>query len=533
ALALVVERERAIKSFKPTAFYQVLAHMPGKDGVSGWKASWIDGTKEGEYFQDKAFAQALADALPSMPLIVSKAESKPVRRPPAPPFTTSSMQMDGARALKVGVEDIMKAAQGLFDAGHITYHRTDSPNLSEEGETLLRDALQSAGLPIIEQPRRWEAKGDAQEAHEAIRPTFDKVPSSAEVAGEDANQRALYQLIRKRALASQMPDAIYQQTSCTLNGGTFHWRDLSRPALFRAVGSVLTDPGWRALYTESEDEGEGKEAEAANPVPKLSVGDKLKAERGEMVSKKTKAPPRYTEATLIKALEDHGVGRPSTYASIIKTLYKRDYMKRKGKAPALYPTELGESVVDALLRFDFAAVDYTREIEESLDKITEGSMNPRVLLEKSYRDLRKTLDEMPQDERNISCPVDGCGGTVRRMESKRQKGRYFWACSNRDAHALLQDDDGKPGAPFAERSASQAPESEGPACPDCGTPTGKFTTGNGHGYFRCPKGHGSWWDDNGALGKAWEPMPAGKGGKSVKKAPEKTGKTATRKRRSA
>ncbi|EGQ60934.1 DNA topoisomerase I, putative, partial [Acidithiobacillus sp. GGI-221] len=101
----------------------------------------------------------------------------------------------------------------------------------------MRGALQSAGLPIIEQPRRWEAKGDAQEAHEAIRPTFDKVLPSAEVAGEDANQRALYQLIRKRALASQMPDAIYQQTSCTLNGGTFHWRDLSRPALFRAVGS--------------------------------------------------------------------------------------------------------------------------------------------------------------------------------------------------------------------------------------------------------------------------------------------------------
>ncbi|MHB8314445.1 MAG: type I DNA topoisomerase [Acidithiobacillus ferrivorans] len=528
ALGLIVERERAIKSFKPTAFYQVLAHMPGKDGVSGWKAFWIDGTKEGEYFLDKPFAQALADALPSMPLVVSKAESKPVCRAPAPPFTTSSMQMDGARALKVGVEDIMEAAQGLFYDGHITYHRTDSPNLSEEGETLLRDALQSAGLPIIERPRRWKAKGDAQEAHEAIRPTFDKVPPSAEVAGEDANQRALYQLIRKRAMASQMPDAIYQQTSCTLDGGMFQ----NRPAIFKAVGSVLTDPGWKRLYQESEDEDSSAENEAANPVPKLQVGQGLRAERGEVLNKTTKAPPRYTEATLIKALEDHGVGRPSTYASIIKTLYKRDYMKRKGKAPALYPTELGESVVDALLPFDFAAVDYTREIEESLDKITEGSMNPRVLLEKSYRDLRKTLDEMPQDERNISCPVDGCGGTVRRMESKRQKGRYFWACSNRDAHALLQDDDGKPGAPFAER-APQSPESEGPTCPDCETPTGRFTTGNGHGYFRCPKGHGSWWDDNGALGKAWEPMPAGKGGKSVKKAPEKTGKPATRKRRSA
>ncbi|MBU2794482.1 type IA DNA topoisomerase, partial [Acidithiobacillus thiooxidans] len=141
----IVERERAIKSFKPTPFYQVVAHMPGDKGA--WRAIWQDGTKEGlhpakgEYFQDKAFAQALADAIPAMPLAVSKAESKPTRKSPAPPFTTSSMQMDGARALKISVDDIMKAAQALFDNGHITYHRTDSPNLSEEGETMLRETL--------------------------------------------------------------------------------------------------------------------------------------------------------------------------------------------------------------------------------------------------------------------------------------------------------------------------------------------------------------------------------------------------------
>ena len=518
ALALVVERERAIKSFKPTAFYQVLAHMPGKDGVSGWRASWIDGTKEGEYFQDKAFAQALADALPSMPLVVSKAESKPVRRAPAPPFTTSSMQMDGARALKVGVEDIMKAAQALFDKGHITYHRTDSPNLSEEGEALLRTALEKAGLPVVEKPRRWKAKGDAQEAHEAIRPT----KPMAEDAGEDANQRALYQLIRKRALASQMPDAIYQQTSCTLNGGTFHWRDLSRPALFRAVGSMLTDPGWRALYTESEDEGEGgegKETEAANPVPKLSVDDKLKAERGEMVSKKTKAPPRYTESTLIKALEDHGVGRPSTYASIIKVLYKRDYMKRKGKAPALYATDLGEQVVDALRPFDFAGLAYTRVIEESLDLITEGKMPPRDLLAKSYADIQSTIATMPKGADNSQpCPVDGCGGTVSRRESKKKKGSFFWVCSNRDNHNLLQDKDGTPGEPFGDQVESNT---DGPACPECGKPTGRYETSKRHGFFRCAKGHGTWWDDKGSIGKLWETLPAGKGGKAK---PEAAGK---------
>ncbi|WP_226859086.1 type IA DNA topoisomerase, partial [Acidithiobacillus caldus] len=219
ALRLVVERERAIRAFKPTAYFQIQAHMPG-----GWWALWQDGLPDGEYFQDKAFADALAAALPSMALSVTQAESKPTRKAPPPPFTTSSLQMDGSRALKCGAEDVMKAAQALFEQGAITYHRTDSPNLSEEGEALLRAALQSAGLPIVEKPRRWKAKGDAQEAHEAIRPT----DPMNENAGEDDRQRALYALIRKRALASQMPDAIYQQTSCTLDGGVFQ----GKPAQF-------------------------------------------------------------------------------------------------------------------------------------------------------------------------------------------------------------------------------------------------------------------------------------------------------------
>ncbi|MBN6742988.1 type I DNA topoisomerase, partial [Acidithiobacillus sp. MC6.1] len=371
ALRLVVERERAIRAFKPTNFFQILAHMPG-----GWSATWQDGCKDGEYFQDKDFADALAQALPSMPLSVTHAESKPIKKGPPPPFTTSSLQMDGSRALRCGAEDVMKAAQALFEQGAITYHRTDSPNLSEEGETLLRAALQSAGLPIVEKPRKWKAKGDAQEAHEAIRPT----EPMDENAGEDVRQRALYQLIRKRALASQMPDAIYQQTSCTLDGGPFQ----NRPANFKAVGSVLTDPGWKKLYQESEDEGEG-EAEAANPVPVLNTNETLHAERGETLSKSTKAPARFTEATLIKALEDHGVGRPSTYASIIKVLYARQYIERKGNKPPLFPTTTGEAVIDALAgHFDFADLDWTREMEAGLDKITQGQAQPRALLQQAW-----------------------------------------------------------------------------------------------------------------------------------------------------
>ncbi len=498
ALRIIVEREQAIRAFKPTAFFQIMAHMPG-----GWRAAWVDGTQEGEYFQDKGFADALASTLHTLPLTVTQAESKPTKKGPQPPFTTSTLQQDGSRALKVGTEAIMKAAQALFEVGAITYHRTDSPNLSQEGETLLRNALAAAGLPVIETPRRWKVKEGSQEAHEAIRPTD---PMASE-AGSDAVQQALYSLILKRALASQMPDAVYQQTSCVLDGGEFQ----GHPIVFKATGSVMADPGWRTLYIESEDDDD-QPKEAANPVPVLQSGATVQPERGEVLSKTTKAPARYTEATLIKALEDHGVGRPSTYASIIKVLFSRTYMEQKGKAPALYPTPLGESVITALAgRFDFADLDWTREIEDSLDQITQGQAQPRVTMQRVWDSLQTGLQAMPAGAVPVTepCPVEGCTGQVKRLESRNKPGSFFWACSIKDGHGLLQDADGRPGAPFADRPKA-TPEAEGPQCKKCKQPTGKFSTKSGKPYYRCQKCSGAWWpdkEDADALGEKWKAMP--------------------------
>ncbi len=492
ALRIIVEREQAIRAFKPTAYFQIVAHFPG-----GWRAAWQDDTKEGEYFQDKAFADTLVYALPGMNLAVISAESKPTKKGPPAPFTTSTLQQDGSRALKIGTEQVMKAAQALFEAGAITYHRTDSPNLSQEGETLLRNALQSSGLPIVETPRRWKLKEGAQEAHEAIRPT----DPMQEDAGQDATQKALYQLILKRALASQMPDAGYQQTSCTLGGDEFQ----GRPVIFKATGSVLTDPGWKKLYQESSDDDQP--AEAANPVPVLLKGATETPTRGEVLAKSTKAPSRYTEATLIKALEDHGVGRPSTYASIIKVLFARAYMEQKGGKPPLYPTPLGESVIAALAgRFSFADLDWTREIEDDLDAITQGQAQPRVTMQKVWDSLQAGLAALPAGAVPVTepCPVAGCDGRVKRLESKNKLGSFYWACSNRGSHGLLQDADGKPGLPFADRPKA-TPEAEGPVCKKCKAPTGKFSTKNGKPYFRCQKCCSAWWPDEAgtALGKKW------------------------------
>jgi DNA topoisomerase-1 len=472
-----------------------MGHMAG-----GWRAQWQDGTKEGEYFQDKNFADTLATALPGMTLTVTQAESKPTRKGPPAPFTTSTLQQDGSRTLKCGTEAIMKAAQALFEQGAITYHRTDSPNLSQEGEQLLRDALTAAGLPIIEQPRKWKIKEGAQEAHEAIRPTDPK----EENAGADGTQQALYQLILKRALASQMPDAIYQQTSCTMDGGEFQ----GRPIVFKATGSVMTEPGWKKLYQESTDD-DTEQSEAANPVPVLTTGSTVKPERGEVLSKSTKAPARFTEATLIKALEDHGVGRPSTYSSIIKVLLSRQYMEQKGGKPPLYPTALGESVITALAgRFAFADLDWTRDVEDDLDQITQGQANPRVTMQKVWDSLQVGLGNMPAGAVAVTepCPVEGCQGLVKRLESNKKPGSFFWACSNRDGHGLLQDQDGKPGQPFADRPKA-APDAEGPTCKKCKQPTGKFFTKNSKPYFSCQKCSGAWWpskEDENALGEKWK-----------------------------
>ncbi|OCB03110.1 DNA topoisomerase I [Acidithiobacillus ferrivorans] len=507
ALRLIVERERAIRKFKSTTWYQIQAVMPGSGTAGDWRATWRDGMPDGEYFQDKPFADALAIALPSIPLTVTAAESKPSRQAPPPPFTTSSLQMDASRALKIDAEQVMKLAQALFEKGMITYHRTDSPNLSQEGEDLLRSEAQRRHWPLSEKPRRWKAKGDAQEAHEAIRPT-DPSDLGAEL---DAQEKALYGLIWKRAMASQLADAVYQVTTATLDGGDFK----GKPALFKATGRVLTDKGWRRLYNESGDgdEGEEKDPEASNPVPALTKGAKLSAERGEAIEKKTQPPKRFTQATLIAELERHGVGRPSTYASIIKVLFARTYIEQKKQA--LVPTDLGERAIDALLPFHFCDVDYTREIEETLDRIAQGQAKGRELLAKAYSDLQETLGAMPAGAtpETAPCPVEDCGGSVRRLESRKKPGTHFWACSNREAHGLLQDADGQPGKPFEERQA-KTPEAPGPGCPKCKQPTGQFSTSTGKPYYRCQKCSTAWWpdkEDAAVLGEKWKAM-GGKGG---------------------
>ena len=384
ALRLVVERETAIDQFVPTHYFNVVAEFGTNTPTNTWKATWQDGLREGQYFQNEQFANKLAVMISDLDFKVIQAESKMVKKAPPAPFTTATMQMDGSRALKCGVDAIMRAAQALFDTGEITYHRTDSPHLSSEGEQLIRKTLTKNKMEVVAYPRKWKAKSGAQGAHEAIRPTNP----AKENAGKDALQRSLYTLIRNRALASQMPDALYKQNSATLDAGMMGLI----PLVFKGAGSVLTSKGWMALYNESQD---NKDIEAKNPVPVLKIGDTLNAEKGIKVDKTTQAPARFTEATLIETLEKNGVGRPATYAAIVKTLYARGYITKKAKTPSVEPTDLGKNVVAALSgRFDFADVTWTRGIEEGLDNISEGQGNPRGLLQTVWDSLQVGLQDM-------------------------------------------------------------------------------------------------------------------------------------------
>ncbi|MGE4529905.1 MAG: DNA topoisomerase, partial [Acidithiobacillus sp.] len=194
---------------------------------------------------------------------------------------------------------------------------------------------------------------------------------------------------------------------------------------------------------------------------------------------------------------------------IIKVLYSREYMQRKGKSPALYPTPTGEAVIDALVgRFAFADLGWTREMEDGLDQITNGTGNPRGLLQQAWEAIQQGLAGMPAGAVAVTeaCPIDGCGGQVKRLESKKKPGSFFWACSNRDKHGLLQDDDGQPGLPFAERPQAE-PQGTGPQCPKCKQTTGQFTTSTSKIYFRCQKCSGVWWPDKDnaqALGTKWK-----------------------------
>ncbi len=400
ATRLVVDRERERLAFVSASYWDLTAQLAARAGDQGGGPSFearlarLDGRRvaTGRDFDDQGAlksdavaldeesAERLASALraDSARWTVTSVESKPYTRRPAAPFTTSTLQQEAARKLRFSARQTMSVAQGLYENGYITYMRTDSPNLSQQAITAARNqAAKLYGAETVpEKPRMYSGKSkNAQEAHEAIRPAGDVFKTPAELASTlRGNDFKLYDLIWKRTVASQMADARGSTATVTIAGATAD----AGTAEFTASGTVITFKGFLSAYQEGTDETrdeaattDGADTEGAN-LPPLTEGQELDDQEVEAKGHETSPPPRYTEASLVKTLEELGIGRPSTYASIISTIVDRGYVTPRGQS--LVPNWIAFSVVRLLEDHfaDLVAYDFTAEMEDDLDRIADG-----------------------------------------------------------------------------------------------------------------------------------------------------------------
>ncbi len=399
ATRLVVERERERIAFRAASYWDIEGTFAAVTGTAfDARLVAVDGTRVAtgrDFAQDgtlraknvaaleEAAARSLATALDGVPFSVRAVEDKPYSRKPAAPFITSTLQQEASRKLRFSSQTAMRVAQRLYENGYITYMRTDSTTLSDSALNAARTQARELYGPeyVPDVPRRYERKvKNAQEAHEAIRPAGDTFRTPGQVAGEiRGDEFALYELIWKRTVASQMADARGQTATIRLGAPARDGRD----AEFSAAGTVITFRGFLAAYEEGRDDEDAREdAEARLPV--LRAGDALDARELRPEGHATNPPARFTEATLVKALEDRAIGRPSTYASIISTIINREYVFKKGSA--LVPTWLAFAVTRLLEQHFGALVDYdfTAGMEEDLDRIANGEAQGVAWLRRFY-----------------------------------------------------------------------------------------------------------------------------------------------------
>ncbi|HEY0003023.1 MAG TPA: type I DNA topoisomerase, partial [Actinoplanes sp.] len=394
ATRIVVERERQRMAFRTAEYWDILATLSVQEKVEGarsFQATLIalDGDRiaTGKDFEpttgqvkpgagvvhlDADGARGLAARVENRPFTVTRVEEKPYRRRPYAPFITSTLQQEAARKMRFSSSQTMRTAQRLYENGYITYMRTDSVNLSETALTAARRQIAelygSANVPP--QPRRYTGKvKNAQEAHEAIRPAGDNFRTPGEVANElSTDEFKLYELIWRRTVASQMTDAVGNSVSVRIRAISTAGEEVD----FSASGKTITDPGFLRAYVESSDDENAEAEDAERRLPTLVKDQPLTAEELAAVGHHTSPPARYTEASLVKALEELGIGRPSTYESIMRTIQDRGYVEKRGQA--LIPSFLAFAVIGLLEGHYPRLVDYnfTAAMETQLDDIAGG-----------------------------------------------------------------------------------------------------------------------------------------------------------------
>ena len=507
ALRIICERETEIEAFRPVEYWtldaelQAFAPPPFTARLFAFDGQKLkfDGTDP--RLPDVEAAERVRKDVAGGAWRVTRVETAERRKNPPPPFITSQLQQAAARRLSFAVRRTMQIAQRLYEGrdipgrgtvGLITYMRTDSTRVSEDALTSLREHIRTRYGPetLPESPRYFKSKRGTQDAHEAIRPTYLDLPPEAVSPHLSPEEGKLYRLIWERFVASQMAPAVYDATSAEIEAGK---------AVYRASGSTLKSPGYLAAYgvaAEEEDDTE-KGENGSGRLPPLSQGETLKLLSVTPEKKETQPPPRFNEASLVKFLEENGIGRPSTYAEILRKIEQREYVRKKDRR--FVPTALGRTVIEMLIPYfdDFFETSSTARMEERLDDVEDGKISWRKALSEFdltfTRDRDRALADMVSGKAGIplsearkilSFPVapelsEKCPKCGKKLKLRMGKNGLFIACSGYPDCTFTQN------IPDPDEDVMDATELESTMCEECGSPMKLRQSRAGSAFLGC------------------------------------------------
>ncbi len=517
AVKLIVDREEEIEKFIPQEYWNIYAILIEPNSNKKFEAKFYG--KDGKKLEinNKEQVSEILKHIENGKYIVYDVKKGEKKRTPAPPFTTSTMQQEASRKIGFTLKKTMSVAQGLYEGvkvaergtvGLITYMRTDSTRISEEARNAAKLHIESTYGKEYYENRYYKTKQNSQDAHEAIRPTY--IDLTPEKLKDDLtpDQFKLYRLIYNRFIASQMSAAIYNTVSATVNVNSYN---------FKANGQTLKFKGFMTLYVESLD---NEQEESDENIPELTIGQEVIKEKLDPKQSFTEPPPRYTEASLVKALEEKGIGRPSTYSPTITTILERHYIQKEQKQ--LVPTELGK-VVNTILTENFTDiinVEFTAKIEENFDEVAEGKEPWKNVIREFYGPFEKEVEKVDKELEHVKLedevtdiPCDKCG---KMMVIKYGRYGKFLAC---------------PGYPEC-KNAKPLVENIDVPCPVCGAKVQVRKTKRGKNYYICennPKmcNYISW--NKPKVGEKWSPEIEKETNKT-KRTTRKTKKTKTSKK---
>ena len=429
AVKLIVDREEEIEKFIPEEYWNIYAELIDKKTNKKFEAKFYGKSGKKQEIHSQEEVNEILATIKKATYIIEEVKKSEKKRTPAPPFTTSTMQQEASRKIGFSIKKTMSVAQGLYEGvkiqdkgtvGLITYMRTDSTRISEEARATAKKYITETYGENYYENRYYKTNKEAQDAHEGIRPTYAELEPEKIKDSLTKDQYKLYKLIYNRFMASQMASAIYDTMSVTINANDY---------TFKANGQNLKFKGFMTLYVEGTD---GKEEKEAGMLPELIQNEIVKLEKIEPKQSFTEPPARYTEASLVKTLEEKGIGRPSTYSPTITTILERRYIEKEQKQ--LVPTELGK-IVNKLLCENFADVinvEFTAKVETEFDNIAEGKENWKKMIEEFYGPFEENVERVEKELEHVELvdeasdiPCDKCG---RMMVYKYGRFGKFLAC---------------------------------------------------------------------------------------------------------